>query len=85
MTFRMLRQVALYGIITILFPPDTISDTIGNGGLDDVIALRFSRISDTTLDELRYTTSVDPRRNRNLLVSLTSRFLTSLHTVPPIS
>ena len=66
MTFRMLRQVALYGIITIRFPPDTISETIGNDGLEDVIALRFSRISETTLDELRYTTSVEPSRSRNL-------------------
>ena len=69
MTFRMFRHVALYGIITIRFPPETISDTIGSGGREDVMALLLSRISDTTLEELRYTTSVDPRRNRNLQLS----------------
>ena len=49
----MLRQVELYGITTIRLPPDTMSETIGIGVRDDVMALRFSRISDTTRDEFR--------------------------------
>jgi len=85
MTLRIFRQVALYGIITILLPPETISDTIGSGGREDVMALLFSRISETTLDELRYTTSVDPRRIRNLLISPIIAMDTSLHTAQPIS
>lgn len=52
--------------MTMRFPPDTISETIGNGGLDAVIALLFSKISETTLDELKYTTSVPASRNRNI-------------------
>jgi len=85
MTFRMFRHVALYGIITIRFPPETISDTIGRGGREDVMALLLSRISDTTLEELRYTTSVDPSRKRNLHSVQEFQADTFPHTVQPIS
>src|SRR5579862_7383849 len=52
--------------MTILFPPETISETMGNGGRDDVIELLFSRISETTLEEFKYTTSVAASRKRNI-------------------
>jgi len=84
MTFRMFRHVELYGIITIRFPPETMSDTIGRGGREDVMALLLSRISDTTLEELRYTTFVDPRRKRNLHSIQAFQENTFLHTVQPI-
>jgi hypothetical protein len=62
----MFRHVALYGITTIRFPPETISVAIGNFCLDDVTALRLSRISDPTRELLRYTRSVAASRTRTL-------------------
>jgi hypothetical protein len=57
--------------MTIRLPPDTISETMGNGGREDVIALLFSIISETTREEFRNTTSVAAIRKRNLTISWT--------------